>query len=213
MLTRHVVTRWYRAPELILLQGGYTEQIDVWSLGCIYGELLQMVAGDDMDRGPLFPGASCYPLSPDRRHRRDLAHHARGSTDQLSVIFDVIGTPTEEEINLIEGEDAQRHVKTVEKCAGTGLLERVPGAPDAGLELLGQMLRFTPGRRVTVGQALEHGLFEELRDRSRETEAKSPVVLDFDAERDISESDLRALFAREVRLHHDGGAECQCSVS
>merc|ERR1719229_1714566 len=35
-LTGHVVTRWYRAPELILLQENYTESIDVWSVGCIY---------------------------------------------------------------------------------------------------------------------------------------------------------------------------------
>nr|XP_027201339.1 mitogen-activated protein kinase 4-like [Dermatophagoides pteronyssinus] len=39
-LTSHVVTRWYRAPELILLQPNYDEKIDVWSIGCIFGELL-----------------------------------------------------------------------------------------------------------------------------------------------------------------------------
>ena len=40
-LTQHVVTRWYRAPELILLQQYYNAEIDVWSVGCILGELLQ----------------------------------------------------------------------------------------------------------------------------------------------------------------------------
>ncbi|CAM9537146.1 unnamed protein product, partial [Phaeothamnion confervicola] len=42
-LTKHVVTRWYRAPELILLQD-YTNAVDVWSLGCIFAELLSMQA-------------------------------------------------------------------------------------------------------------------------------------------------------------------------
>lgn len=42
-LTGHVVTRWYRAPELILLQENYTEAIDVWSVGCIFAELLSMI--------------------------------------------------------------------------------------------------------------------------------------------------------------------------
>lgn len=42
-LTSHVVTRWYRAPELILLQEDYTEAIDVWSVGCIFAELLGMM--------------------------------------------------------------------------------------------------------------------------------------------------------------------------
>lgn len=39
-LTSHVVTRWYRAPELILIEKNYDAKIDVWSLGCIYAELL-----------------------------------------------------------------------------------------------------------------------------------------------------------------------------
>ena len=43
MLTGHVVTRWYRAPELILLEKDYTEAIDVWAVGCIFAELLSMV--------------------------------------------------------------------------------------------------------------------------------------------------------------------------
>lgn len=38
-LTGHVVTRWYRAPEVILLEKDYTSEIDMWSLGCIFGEL------------------------------------------------------------------------------------------------------------------------------------------------------------------------------
>jgi mitogen-activated protein kinase 1/3 len=68
MLTGHVVTRWYRAPELILLEKDYGEAIDIWSIGCIFAELLSMMkenAPTFMDRKPLFPGSSCFPLSPD----------------------------------------------------------------------------------------------------------------------------------------------------
>lgn len=42
-LTSHVVTRWYRAPELILIEKNYDSKIDVWSLGCIFAELLGMI--------------------------------------------------------------------------------------------------------------------------------------------------------------------------
>ncbi len=45
---RYVVTRWYRAPEVILGAREYTKAIDVWSLGCILGELL--------GRTSMFPG-------------------------------------------------------------------------------------------------------------------------------------------------------------
>jgi len=43
-LTSHVVTRWYRAPELILIEKNYDTKIDVWSLGCIYAELLGKIS-------------------------------------------------------------------------------------------------------------------------------------------------------------------------
>jgi len=42
-LTGHVVTRWYRAPELILLEKDYGAAIDIWSVGCIFAELLGMM--------------------------------------------------------------------------------------------------------------------------------------------------------------------------
>jgi mitogen-activated protein kinase 1/3 len=86
-LTKHVVTRWYRPPELILLQE-YTTFVDVWSVGCIFAELLSMQKESVpvySDRLPLFPGRSCFPLSADndRTYKDQL--------DQLNVIFDVIG--------------------------------------------------------------------------------------------------------------------------
>jgi mitogen-activated protein kinase 1/3 len=68
-LTGHVVTRWYRAPELILLEKDYGPAIDMWSVGCIFAELLGMMkesAATYLDRKPLFPGKSCFPLSPDK---------------------------------------------------------------------------------------------------------------------------------------------------
>ena len=66
-LTGHVVTRWYRAPEIILLEKDYGQAIDIWAVGCIFAELLGMMkenAPTFMDRKPLFPGKSCFPLSP-----------------------------------------------------------------------------------------------------------------------------------------------------
>jgi len=66
-LTGHVVTRWYRAPEIILLEKDYGPAIDIWAVGCIFAELLGMMkenAPTFLDRQPLFPGKSCFPLSP-----------------------------------------------------------------------------------------------------------------------------------------------------
>lgn len=62
-LTAHVSTRWYRAPELIILERKYSNAIDIWSVGCILGELMTMTE-NFTERRPLFPGKACYPLSP-----------------------------------------------------------------------------------------------------------------------------------------------------
>lgn len=73
-LTGHVVTRWYRAPELILLEKDYGPAIDMWSVGCIFAELLGMMkesAPTYLDRKPLFPGKSCFPLSPDKHVKEE----------------------------------------------------------------------------------------------------------------------------------------------
>jgi len=94
-LTKHVVTRWYRAPELILIQP-YASAVDIWSLGCIFGELLSMQEGsvpNYQERVPLFPGGSCYPLSGDH-----VSTDTKERQDQLSVIFSVIGMPSEEDL-------------------------------------------------------------------------------------------------------------------
>jgi len=77
-LTKHVVTRWYRSPEVILLQQERKTlyAVDVWSVGCIFGELLQMHVKNCSDykkRKVLFPGKTCFPFSTkdpfDYQHR------------------------------------------------------------------------------------------------------------------------------------------------
>lgn len=129
-LTKHVVTRWYRAPELILLSRNYNQQIDVWSCGCIFGEVLQMLVEnkvDSVERGPLFPGRTCFPLSPHAAHEKDYKFHINGGSEMLNVIFDLVGTPTPNEISLIEKEEAQRYVKAFESRKGKGLKKQFPG--------------------------------------------------------------------------------------
>lgn len=99
-LTQHVVTRWYRAPELILLQEYYNAAIDMWSVGCIFAELLQTLIPGKKPQ-PLFPGKTCFPLSARRAEREQmerLGEEFRAETHQLTKIFDVIGTPKKEDI-------------------------------------------------------------------------------------------------------------------
>lgn len=212
-MTRHVVTRWYRAPELILLQDNYNEQIDMWSVGCIYAELLQMLEGTHHeDRGPLFPGSSCYPLSPDRKHRKDPRFHTRGSTDQLNVIFDLLGTPSEAEIAQLQTEEAKQHIRALARRERKGVRSRFPDAPEESMDLLEKMLKFTPIERIVVDAALDHDLFKDIRDRQVETVAPSPVILEFDKEPDLGEAVLRKGFAEEIAKFHKASNDQNCVV-
>lgn len=68
-LTLHVVSRWYRAPEIILMQTKYDASIEMWSVGCIMGELisehkLNKKIQITRPRRALFEGKACFPLSP-----------------------------------------------------------------------------------------------------------------------------------------------------
>uniref|UniRef100_A0A6V2SN52 Mitogen-activated protein kinase n=1 Tax=Emiliania huxleyi TaxID=2903 RepID=A0A6V2SN52_EMIHU len=131
-MTSHVVTRWYRAPELILLQR-YTAAIDVWSFACIFAELLTMLPEarvDRRDRGALFPGRSCLPLSP----VEDDAN-PEPNLDQLNVIFSVLGTP-QGPLGWIELPEMRDYLHSLSPLPPTPLAELYPAAPAAALELL-----------------------------------------------------------------------------
>merc|ERR1711972_394166 len=202
-LTGHVVTRWYRAPELILLQENYTEKIDVWSVGCIYAELLGMLEGTKTeDRGPLFPGSSCFPLSPDHKHKIDYKYHTRGKHDQLNMIFNLLGTPSDADIELLERDDAKRYIRCFAAREGDGFKSKFPMAEDDSIEILDKMLRFNPSSRIRVEDALECGLFREIREPARETTAPGFVALDFEKEPDLDETLLRKYFCKEIRVYH-----------
>merc|ERR1712060_22907 len=202
-LTGHVVTRWYRAPELILLQKNYTEAIDVWSVGCIYAELLGMLEGIHMqDRGPLFPGSSSFPLSPDHKHKTDYKYHTRAKHDQLNMIFNLLGTPTEEDIDQLDRDDAKRYIACFAKRTGDGLSSKFPKVDRAFLNILDSMLRFDPTKRIQISDAIDNPIFNEVRDKSKETTADSLVTLEFEKEPDLGESLLRKYFGKEIRKYH-----------
>ncbi|CAJ1953041.1 unnamed protein product [Cylindrotheca closterium] len=201
-LTKHVVTRWYRAPELILIQP-YTSAVDIWSLGCIMAELLSMQEGNVpgyQDRTPLFPGGSCYPLSGEGATVND------ERLDQLNVIFGVIGTPSTEEIAALG--KANEYIKTLEFKKPKNLKELYPASDPIALDLLQQMLKFNPKNRCTAEEALEHKFFQGVRRMELERVAEEALeVPDFLNSADIDLTSLKRKTFEEViwyRDHQDG---------
>merc|ERR1712190_15531 len=144
-------------------------------------ELLGMLPGMQVvDRRPLFPGTSCFPLSPNEAHATDFMFHTQENHEQLNMIFDVLGTPSSAEISFLQREDAKRYLSCFRPREGHGLRERFPLADKLALDALEDMVRFCPEQRANVSQLLESSLFAKVRDISREVVAPKPICLDFE---------------------------------
>jgi serine/threonine protein kinase len=113
---RYVITRWYRAPEVILNASEYSKAVDIWSVGCIFAELL--------GRTPLFPGEDYL--------------------DQVQRIIAVLGTPTTQDMAYIGNESAIKYIKSLPKRSKQSFQGLYPNANPVGLDLLSKMLHFNP---------------------------------------------------------------------
>jgi mitogen-activated protein kinase 1/3 len=151
-LTEYVVTRWYRAPEVVLSSSQYTEQIDVWSVGCVFSELL--------GRNPLFPGEDYLDL--------------------IQKVIAVLGTPSAEDMQFIENPAARRFIAKLPKKEKTRWSTIYPKANPAALDLLDKMLVFNPVKRWTVKHCLEHPYFHGLHNPEEEPVSNQPFDWSFD---------------------------------
>lgn len=197
-LTKHVATRWYRAPEVILLEDNYSTPVDIWSLGCVFGELLGALAGSK-HQGPMFPGRSCYPMSPARRLGR-LPAEVLEAEDQLAVTFEVIGSPTS--LNFLSDAAKRHYVSNFARKARVEFSAWYPTASPQALNLLESMLQFDPTARITVEAALSHPYFLPVRAPSLEETAVRPVCLPFDSSQELSVSAIRQLLVKESERYH-----------
>lgn len=166
-LTGHIVTRWYRAPELILLEKDYGEPIDLWGIGCIFAELLTMMkenVQDPVERKALFPGKSCFPLSPDTKTSpTNKSGFNSGDNDQLNIIFDVIGTPSNEDLSFVSDCKALEYLRTFSPKPRKNLKEDYPAVDDQAIDFLNKILVFNPFLRPSIDECLEHPYLAQMK--------------------------------------------------
>ncbi|KAL6754949.1 cyclin dependent kinase [Haematococcus lacustris] len=130
--THEVVTLWYRAPEILLGTKTYSMPVDVWSIGCIFAEMV--------NHKPLFPGDS--------------------EIDQLFKIFQVMGTPDEQRWPGVS--QLPDYKDTFPKWHPRQLSEIVPTLEPAGVDLLSKMLVYLPQSRITAREAVQHEYFHDI---------------------------------------------------
>jgi len=142
-MTQLVVTLWYRAPELLLGTERYGTAVDMWSVGCIFGELLT--------KEPLLQG--------------------KNEVDELSKIFELCGIPTEDSWPGFRRLPNARSLRLPKNPVSQGsvLRAKFPFLTSSGSELLISLLSLNPAKRPSAKEVLDHGFFkEDPKPKSRE---------------------------------------------
>ncbi|KAF9598559.1 hypothetical protein IFM89_028186 [Coptis chinensis] len=167
-MTEYVVTRWYRAPELLLNCSEYTTAIDIWSVGCIFMEIIK--------REPLFPG--------------------KDYVQQLRIITELLGSPDDSDLGFLRSDNARKYVKQLQKIPKQPFSERFPDVSPLAIDLAERMLVFDPCKRITVDEALNHPYLVGLHEINEEPVCACPFNFDFE-QSTLSEEDIKDLIWKE----------------
>ncbi|KAJ1976163.1 negative regulator of the PHO system [Dimargaris verticillata] len=146
--SNEVVTLWYRAPDVLLGSKNYDSAIDMWSVGCIFAE---MFTGR-----PLFPG--------------------NNADDQINRIFRVLGTPTPHTWPLM-AELPNAVNKKFAAHSPVSLPSVLPMMEPLAIDLLTQLLRYEPSRRITAKDALLHPYFNEIHNHHHQQQQQQQQAL------------------------------------
>ncbi|RRT80652.1 hypothetical protein BHE74_00034428 [Ensete ventricosum] len=174
--TDYVATRWYRAPELCgSFYSKYTPAIDIWSIGCIFAELLT--------GKPLFPG-------------KNVVH-------QLDLMTDLLGTPSFDTISRVRNEKARRYLSSMRKKQPVPFSQKFLNADPLALKLLERLLAFDPKDRPSAEEALADPYFKDLAKLEREPSCQPISKMEFEFERrKVSKEDIRELIFQEILEYH-----------
>ncbi|XP_061424827.1 extracellular signal-regulated kinase 2-like isoform X3 [Lethenteron reissneri] len=161
-LTEYVATRWYRAPEILLASPRYTKGVDMWSVGCIVGEMLLGKA--------IFPGTS--------------------TLNQIERIMSVIPPPSKEDVLAIKSEYGGSVLEKMGRQRQS-LESLLPNAPPNALDLLKRLLVFNPEKRLTAEEALSHPYVAQFHNPQTELAVDYDVVPPVDDDTRLSVAEYR----------------------
>ncbi|KAJ6256976.1 Mitogen-activated protein kinase [Drechslerella dactyloides] len=173
-MTGYVSTRYYRAPEIMLTWQKYDVEVDIWSAGCIFAEMLE--------GKPLFPG--------------------KDHVNQFSIITELLGSPPEDVIHTICSENTLRFVQSLPKRERIPLSQKFKNADPAAVDLLERMLVFDPKKRISAAQALAHEYLAPYHDPSDEPVAAEKFDWSFN-DADLPVDTWKIMMYSEILDYHN----------
>lgn len=176
-MTEYVVTRWYRAPELLLAGDDYSTAIDMWSAGCLIAELYT--------RKPLFPG--------------------RDVKNQIEVVTRIVGKPNKQQLKNVQNRRAREFIAGLPDMPRANLAEIMTGACDDVIDLVERLLQFDPQDRLSAAEALEHKFVSDFRDVDSEINADPSLSLESlepPSEKKLGRDGIRRLMWDEMLKFH-----------
>ncbi|KAM3134463.1 Protein kinase domain [Paramecium bursaria] len=175
VLTEYVATRWYRAPEILLGSTHYSKAVDMWSVGCILGEMINGKA--------IFPGNS--------------------TLNQIERVIEVIGRPTSQDVASVQANLAQQILSNIPMRQRIGFTNFFPKANPQAMDLMRRLLSFNPEQRITVEQALKHPYVAAFHNETQEITTK-PIIVPMNDNQKFSIKDYRdALYAEINKKKRD----------
>jgi mitogen-activated protein kinase 1/3 len=149
-------------------------------------------------RQPLFPGKSCFPLSPAKNPTEQRHGFPFSVNDQLAVIFQLIGSPMEEDKSFVTDQKALEYLNTFQNLQRADMHAKYPGSPPEAIDFLEKSLVFNPYFRISLEQCIEHPLFKGVRKQGQVESIKGqPVVLEFEKE-ELTKDRMRELILYEI---------------
>ncbi len=173
--TEYVVTRWYRAPEIMLGFHAYDQAIDMWSIGCIFGEMLLLQ--------PVFPG-------------NDYIH-------QLKLIVKMLGRPLQEDLWFVSNQNAMNFMLQLPDYRPQVLKTKFHNVNNTdALSLLALILVFDPKKRISLHDVFQHKYIEEFREHELEQDADFHVKIDDVETTKLNKKSLQRMLYGEIRAFH-----------
>ena len=175
-MTGYVSTRYYRAPEIMLTWQKYNVEVDIWSAGCIFAEMIE--------GKPLFPG-------------KDHVH-------QFSIITDLLGSPPKDVIDTICSENTLKFVTSLPHRDPVPFSSRFQNLEPDAIDLLEKMLVFDPKKRITAADALAHPYLSPYHDPIDEPIAEAKFDWNFN-DADLPVDTWRVMMYSEILDFHQIG--------